>query len=244
VFAAAVPVVNPTIVSGVSTTAAANTQEAVGATVSITVAFSAAVSVTGTPQLALNDGGVAKYVSGNGTSTLTFNYTVAVGQNTTDLDYASTSALSGAIKDALGNAAVLTLPATGSDGLAAKKIVVNTTATVSGVSTTAPANSKYTAGMTVSITVTFNEAVNVSGTPQLTLNDGGVAKYTRGSGTSAITFTYVVAAGQKTSDLDYTSTAALGLHGGSIKDAAGHAAVLTLPATGSDSLATKKIVIK
>jgi hypothetical protein len=247
VFAAAVPVVTPTIVSGVSTTAAANTQEAVGATVSITVAFSAAVSVTGTPQLALNDGGVAKYVSGNGTSTLIFNYVVAAGQNTPDLDYASTTALSlngGSIKDASGNAAVLTLPATGSDSLATKKIAVNSTAMIIAVSTTAPANSQYTAGRTISITVTFNEAVNVSGTPQLKLNDGGVAKYTGGSGTSAITFTYVVAAGQKTSDLDYASTAALVLNGGGIKDTTGHAAVLTLPATGTDNLATKKIVIK
>ena len=45
-------------------------------TIAITVAFSEAVAVTGTPQLALNSGGTANYSSGRGTSTLTFTYTV------------------------------------------------------------------------------------------------------------------------------------------------------------------------
>ena len=37
------------------------------------------------------------------------------------------------------------------------------------------------------------------GTPTLTLNDGATATYTGGSGTSALTFSYTVAAGQNTS---------------------------------------------
>ena len=54
-----------------------------------------AVTVTGTPQLTLNagSGAVADYASGSGTDTLTFNYIVAAGQDTPDLDYASTAAL-------------------------------------------------------------------------------------------------------------------------------------------------------
>ena len=40
------------------------------------------------------------------------------------------------------------------------------------------------------------------GTPTLTLNDGGTATYTGGSGTSALTFSYTVGAGQNTPDLD------------------------------------------
>ena len=85
---------------------------------------------------------MVNYASGSGTSTLTFNYTVAAGQNTADLDYASTAALAlngGSIQDAAGNAAVLTLPATGTDGLAAKNIVIDTTPpTVTGVSRRKP----------------------------------------------------------------------------------------------------------
>ena len=44
--------------------------------------------------LALNDGGTASYASGSGTTTLTFNYTVASGETTNDLDEFSTTALS------------------------------------------------------------------------------------------------------------------------------------------------------
>ena len=48
---------------------------------------------------------MATYASGSGTSTLTFNYTVASGQNSADLDYAPTSALAlngGTIQDVAG----------------------------------------------------------------------------------------------------------------------------------------------
>ena len=72
----------------------------------------------------------------------------------------------------MGNAADLTLPATGTDGLAATHIVIDTTPpAVTAVSSTQSAG-VYGAGTTIPITVTFGEAVNVTGTPQLTLNDG------------------------------------------------------------------------
>ena len=77
---------------------------------------------------------------------------------------------------------------------------------VSAVSTLAAANSVFTVNDTVPITVAFTEPVYVTGTPQITLNDGGVAYYTGGSGASTLTFTYTVAAGQSSSDLDYSST--------------------------------------
>jgi hypothetical protein len=238
-------ITNPAV-TAVSTTQAPGSYST-GTTIPITITFNKAVTVTGTPQLALNDGGTATYVSGTGTSTLTFNYTVVAGQSTSDLDYASTTALGlsgGTIKDSSGNAATLTLPATGTDGLAAQNIIINTTApTVTGVSTT-QATGAYTAGTTIPITVTFSGPVTVTGTPQLALNDGGTATYASGSGTSTLTFNYLVAAGQNTQDLDYSSTTALGLNGGTIKDSAGNAAVVTLPATATDGLATKNIVIE
>ncbi len=217
-----------------------------GATIPITVTFSKAVNVTGTPQLALNDSGVANYVSGSGSDTLTFNYTVAAGQNTSDLDYASMTALGlngGTITDTAGTPATLTLPATGTDGVATQNIAIDTTApAVTGVGTT-QATGAYGTGATIPITVTFGEAVNVTGTPQLTLNDGATANYISGSGSTTLTFNYVVAAGQNSSDLDYALTSSLALNNGTIKDAAGNAATLTLPATGTDGLATKNIVI-
>ena len=101
----------------------------------------------------------------------------------------------------------------------------------------------YGAGTVIPITVTFSEAVNVSGTPQLTLNDGAVVNYTSGSGSATLTFDYTVAAGQNTTDLDYASIGALTVAGASIKDSGDNAVVLTLPATGTDGLAAKNIVI-
>ncbi|MGO9109691.1 MAG: immunoglobulin domain-containing protein, partial [Thermoguttaceae bacterium] len=114
--------------------------------------------------------------------------------------------------------------------------------TVTGVSSVQAAGT-YGAGTAITITVTFSESVTVSGTPQLTLNDGGTAAYASGSGASTLTFIYTVAAGENSSDLDYASTGALVLNGGSIQDQAGNAAVLTLPAPGTDGLATANIVI-
>ncbi len=118
----------------------------------------------------------------------------------------------------------------------------NTGPTVTGVSST-KATGTYGAGTAIPIAIAFSGPVKVRGTPQLQLDDGGVAKYSGGSGTSTLTFTYVVAAKQNTADLDYASTAALMLDGGSIKDLAGIAASLTLPPTGTDGLATQNIVI-
>ncbi len=77
-------------------------------------------------------------------------------------------------------------------------------------------NGDLDAGQTVTLTVTFSEAVTVTGSPSLALNDGGTASLTGGSGTNALTFNYTVAAGQNTSDLTVSS---LTLKGGTIEDA-------------------------
>ena len=59
---------------------------------------------------------------------------------------------------------------------------------------------------------------------RLTLNDGGTATYSGGSGSSALTFSYTVAAGQNTADLAVT---AVNLNTATVKDGAGNAANLT-----------------
>ena len=79
-------------VTSVSSTAANGTYKA-GDVLPITVTFSANVIVTGTPQLTLETGSadvVVDYTSGSGTSTLTFNYTVDAGHNSSDLDFVET----------------------------------------------------------------------------------------------------------------------------------------------------------
>jgi uncharacterized repeat protein (TIGR01451 family) len=119
---------------------------------------------------------------------------------------------------------------------------------VIAVSTTETANSNFKTGGMIHITVTFTSPVTVStasGTPQLALNDGGVATYSSGSGGSTLTFIYTVLDGQQTADLDYANTSALTFNGGTIVDASsGVAAVLIpLPDTGSDGLAAANIIV-
>jgi hypothetical protein len=230
----------PTVTAVSSTTA--NGTYGVGSVITITMSFSKAVVVTGTPQLALNSGGTASYSSGSGTSTLGFTYTVGAGQNTPKLDFTSTTALTlngGTIFDTVTNpnAANLTLPAPGSAGSigGSKSIVIDTTAsTVTGVSSTT-ANGVYGVGATITITIGFSKAVVVTGTPQLALNSGGTASFTSGSGTSTLSFTYVVGAGQNASPLDATSVSALTLNGGTIFDTVTNpnAANLALPSPGA-----------
>ncbi len=76
--------------------------------------------------------------------------------------------------------------------------------TVTAISETA-ASADLNAGKTVTLTLTLSSAVNVTGAPTLTLNDGGVATFASGSGTNSLTFSYTVLAGQNTSALTITA---------------------------------------
>ncbi|MBF0612494.1 MAG: DUF4347 domain-containing protein, partial [Magnetococcales bacterium] len=121
--------------------------------------------------------------------------------------------------------------------------------TVSSV-TSSTSNATYKAGDTVNVTVNFSEAVTVDtsgGTPYITLETGTTDRnvsYVSGSGCTALLFTYTVQAGDTSSDLDYTSTSALTLNSGTIKDAAGNNATLTLASPGAaNSLGNAKAIV-
>jgi hypothetical protein len=153
----------PPTVTNVSSTLA-NGSYRVGQSAPITVTFSKAVIVTGTPQLTLVTSlanTAVNYSSGSGTNTLTFNYIVSAGDNTVKLDYPNTSALalnSGTIRDSLGNNASVTLPTSGFVGsLAANtSLVIDTTAPVA---TLVAANSSLTGtSQTPTITLNMSEA--------------------------------------------------------------------------------------
>jgi hypothetical protein len=116
-------------------------------------------------------------------------------------------------------------------------------ATITNVTSTV-ANGSYTVGAVIPILITFSKPVNVTGTPLLALNSGGTAAYTSGSGTSTLTFTYTVAAGQNSPALDAASTTALTLNGGTIGDSSNTPANLTLPAPGATgSLSANKSIV-
>ncbi|MEG3843595.1 Ig-like domain-containing protein, partial [Microcoleus sp. herbarium14] len=127
-------------------------------------------------------------------------------------------------------------------------ILLNTTPKVTAVTATT-ADGSYGVGSTINITVTFDAAVTVTGTPQLQLETGttdSFANYASGSGGTALTFNYVVQAGDTSGDLEYLATNALTLNGGTIKETVAKAfdAILTLPATASaNSLGGSKAIV-
>ena len=61
------------------------------------------------------------------------------------------------------------------------------------------------------------------GIPTLSLNNGGIASYNGGSGSTALTFSYTVGAGQDINDL---AVASFNLNGATVSDAAGNSANL------------------
>jgi|GEM_PF-3023375 len=190
----------------------------------------------GTPSIALNVGGTtryAAYLNGTGSSALVFRYTVQAGDSDTNgITVGALSANGGAIRDAKGNNANLTL---NSVGATAAVLVDAVAPTVSSVSV--PANATYVAGQNLSFTVNWSENVTVNtagGTPRIALDVGGTtryAEYASGSGTSALVFRYTVQAGDD--DSDGITIGALSANGGTIRDAAGNSANPTLNSVGS-----------
>lgn len=127
----------PTVTNVTSITA--NGTYSQNAVISIQVVLSQPVNVTlGTPQLLLDLQGVdrtASYVSGSGSNTLVFSYTVRFGDASPDLDYVAATALTanGArIRSAEHVNASLTLPTPGAAGsLAANRNLVIAATTIS-----------------------------------------------------------------------------------------------------------------
>jgi len=81
-------------------------------------------------------------------------------------------------------------------------------------------------GGTLSVTARFNEAVDVTGTPQLTVvndtNSNHTLSYASGTGTNELIFTLVIGAANAATDADDVlsiGTNAMSLNGGTIKDA-------------------------
>jgi methionine-rich copper-binding protein CopC len=188
--------------------------------VTFTVTFAASVTgVTATNFATVNGGGVTgssiASVSGSGTT-----YSVVVntgnGSGTVGLNLANDTGLTPSISNE---------PFTG------QTVTIDKTApTVASVAV--PANGTYRIGQTLSFTVNFSEAATVTGTPQLALTIGSTtrqANYASGSGSTALVFSYTIVSGDLDTDgVALNSTNALALNGGTIRDAVGNNATLTL----------------
>jgi Ca2+-binding RTX toxin-like protein len=223
-----------------SVAAPANTTYLLGQTLGFSVNFDQAVTVAGgvpTLAVALNTGGAvqATYISGSGTTSLTFNYTVIAGQADPDgVTVGGSVSLNGATIQNVGlEDAVTTLNGVGSTaGVLVDGIVPAVT------SVSVPANGAYHTGDQLDFTVNFGENVTVNtggGTPSvaLTLDTGGAvqASYISGTGTGALVFRYTVQAGNL--DANGITVGALSANGGTLRDAGGNDANLTLNSVGA-----------
>ncbi|GAC1030749.1 hypothetical protein thsps21_15760 [Pseudomonas sp. No.21] len=180
------------------------------------------------------------YAAGSGDS-----YTVIVNDAADAVAGTFSGVSEGGTFNAAGNGTQLTTSYIGGSGndLSLTAPIAPTVTSVSS----STANGTYKIGDVITVTVRFDSAVNVTGTPTLTLETGAtdrVLNYVSGSGSDTLSFTYTVQAGDASADLDYASTSALSLNGGTIKDGANQNAILTLATPGAaGSLGANKALV-
>ncbi|WP_216594969.1 Ig-like domain-containing protein [Comamonas testosteroni] len=176
--------------------------------------------------------------SGTGDATLTFEGSIANINNALNgLVFSPTGGYNG---PASLQVSTSDLGLTGSGGTQTDTDTINITVSpinpkITDVSTTTP-DRGYKVGDVITVTVTFDQSVTVTGgAPTLLLETGLVdrnATYVSGSGSNILTFSYTVQAGDVSADLDFQSTSALALNGATIKSAGNDVAILTLPTVG------------
>jgi VCBS repeat-containing protein len=163
-------------------------------------------------------GGVLSNFAGSGA-----NYTASFVASPNSTTAATVSIAAAAFHDAAGN---------NSNASSPFSINVDTVApTLSSITT--GGNAKITAGVgtinsgdTVSFVVNASEAITVTGTPTLTLNNGGAATYVSGSGTSALVFNYTVPSSVLASVADL-GVSSMGVTGATLKDPAGNNLIIS-----------------
>ena len=215
-----------------------------GETVAIEVRFSEPVTVTGSPRLALTVGSAGRtavYASSR-LQVVRFHYVVAAGdRGALSVAGGALSLNGGTILDAADNAAVLSLgSAAGALGAGVNGVrkdedppAVRSVAFES----TPPGGDTYERGDIVQVAVRFSEAVTVTGQPQLALAVGNAVR--RAGFFSAegdyVRFRYTVQEEDNDRDGVEVAAAGLSLNGGTITDAAGNSANLSLAAAALGS---------
>jgi len=194
-----------------------------GTTLTMSATFSEAMAVSPVVQFAVSGANqVATPTNMNKTDSThyTGSYVVGAGDGT------ATVALSTGT-DAAGN------PITAAPTSGATFTVDNTGPAISTVSP--PADGSYKVGGTLTFTVTFNEKVIVTGTPAIGLMVGSnprTASYVSGSGGTALLFSYTILGG----DNGGITVASSITPNGTIKDAAGNDAALSLGALNTSGV--------
>ena len=201
-----------------------------GEPLEVAVTFEEVVHVTGAPVLTVAVGGASRpagLVSGSGTATLVFRYTIAEGDLDEDgVSIAANALTGGVIQDGRGNPVVRGFEALAADPAHRVDAGVSAPRVVRVWLSSAPAAANtYVAGESIDVAVTFDRVVHVTGDPVVTLSVGGQSRQAAlvsGSGTESLVFRYVVQPGDV--DDDGVSVGGDALTGGVIEDADGVAA--------------------
>ena len=232
----------PTVSSVVvSSDAGADDTYALGETIEVTVTFGEKVDVTGTPRLNIDmdpaDWGTkwATYTRGSGTASLVFTHTVvepnystqgiAVLANTLELNGGTIRSASTQTDADLTHTRLAHNPNHKVNWQQSPPAASAPTVSSVLISSNAGADGTYGLGETIEITVTFGEAVDVTGTPRLNIDmdpaDWGTkwATYTRGSGTASLIFTHTVVEPNYSTQGIAVLANTLELNGGTIRSA-------------------------
>lgn len=179
------------------------------------------INTSGSPQIAVNIGSTTKYaqyISGSGTTALTFRYTIEAGLEDTDgISISSPIELnSGTLQNVMNQDLALNFTEPAMTNVLVDSLAPSITSVI------APANATYSDTDLIEFTFTTDTPIDVVGTPRLSIDIGGITKYAQyssGSGTSSLVFSYTVESGL--SDLDGISAlTSLELNSATLKDSA------------------------
>ncbi|MBI3986423.1 MAG: Ig-like domain-containing protein, partial [Lentisphaerae bacterium] len=200
-----------------------------GSNILVVVNFSEDVTLAGgSLRVGLDTGGQVTFTDFGPARTVTGIYTVAAGETSADLDSTNIVLVSGTLRDAATNNAVVALPAiTINDGSA---IVIDTTApTVTTVTSPNP-NGTYGPGAAITIQVNFSEPVILAGgTLDVTLDTGATLNFPPFGPAASASAIYTVAAGQNSADLNNINIQTSG--GSTFTDVAGNPFLTFTPTT-------------
>ncbi len=239
---------SPPVVIGISlwSPAKGDTYE-LGETINVRVDFHRAVTVTGSPQLALTIGTQTRHAAYTrswwGGSVLLFSYAVqeedrdedgiGIRNNALSLNGGTITSADGTADAVLGHAAQSRRFSGKVDG---SRITVPAVERISLVSSPARGDT-YELGETVQVRVEFDGAIRVTGNPQVALTVGTRTRYAtyNGWGPASLYFNYTVQPGDRDEDGISIAANALELSGATITATDGTtAADLTHPEVGAD----------
>ncbi|MES2330969.1 MAG: T9SS type A sorting domain-containing protein [Bacteroidota bacterium] len=206
-----------------------------GDTLAFIIKYSENVFVTtsnGTPSLKLTIGSVSRqavYTNYSANNILRFAYIIQAGDEDIDgIKFSATVTLNnGTIKTSLGNNAILSLPSITTNGILVDAISPVIT------SVQVPANKTYKTGDTLGFVLNFSEPVFLNiktDTPLIKLSIGTEEKnivYSKGSGSTSLTFNYIIQPGDVDKNGLSISSAIL-LYNSTLTDKIGNTASVNL----------------